>query len=266
MYVVKIGGSLITEKNEYCSPKRDEIREFAKVVKRYWDKLQGKLVLVLGGGSYGNGVPIRYNIKNSRQDWKRTDLLMMTVKMFEWINEVTMIFRAEGIACYPFQTSGYCTTRQGVPRSFCLEPIKMCLDLGILPVTSGDLTFDESETFVIFSSDNVPELFVDYFDVERVVIITDVPGIYESMETKNVIRKVTQENYNDILRVAGTSNKQDVTGGMNNKLKALIRIAQKNTTSVLCDGTNPNNLIKALFDEEPPGTIVEAWNKGEPLC
>lgn len=266
MFVVKIGGSLITDKNAYCSPNRDEIRKYARLVKVHWNQLQGKLVIVLGGGSYGNGVPIRYNIKNSEQDWKHTNLLMMTVKMFEWINEVTMIFRDEGIPCYPFQTSSYCTTANGAPHSFYLDPIKNCLKLGVLPITSGDFTFDHDKSFVIFSSDNVPELFVEHFDVDRVVILTDVPGIYDSIETKTVICKVTKDNYMQVLNVAGASRKQDVTGGMNNKLKALIRIAQKNTTSVVCSGKNVTNLIDALFSDNPPGTVIEAWGKGAYLC
>lgn len=266
MYIVKIGGSLITDKNAYCSPKREKIREFARLIKSRWEELSGKLVIVLGGGSYGNGVPIRYRIKNAEQNWQHTDLLMMTVKMFEWINEVTMIFREEGIPSYPFQTSSYCVTENGHPRSFFLEPIKQCLELGVLPITSGDFTFDGQKTFVIFSSDNVPELFVERFNVKRVVILTDVPGIYEELETKQVIRRVTKENYQQILGVAGASTKQDVTGGMNNKLKALIRIAQKNTTSIVCDGTDPQNLLHALFSLDPPGTIIESWNEGALLC
>lgn len=259
MYIVKIGGSLITDKNAYCSPRRDKIREFAKVIKSQWDVLRGKLIVVLGGGSYGNGVPIRYNLRDSECEWEHKNLLMMTFKMFEWINEVTMIFREEGIPCYPFQTSSYCTTNGGHPDQFFIEPIKKCLKLGILPVTSGDLTFDQEKTFVIFSSDNVPELFVDHMEIRRVVILTDVPGIYESIESKKIIPRVTRENAELILKVAGGSMKQDVTGGMNNKLRALIRLAQKNVMSVICDGTMPSNLIEALLSENPPGTVIESF-------
>ncbi|MGY0434859.1 isopentenyl phosphate kinase [Bacillus rugosus] len=263
MYILKIGGSLITDKNAYCVPRKEEIKRFAKMIKSRWFDLQGKLVVVIGGGSYGNGVPLRYNLLDSEKR-KKEDLLMMTVKMFEWINEVAMIFRNEGLPVYPFQTSSYCTTNEG-NYDFCfMNPIKMSLQLGLLPITSGDFTFDKKKNFTIYSSDNVPELFVDHFDVQRVVILTDVPGIFESDKTKKIIKRVNQYNYKKIIENTGSSNKQDVTGGMNNKLKALIRVAQKNTNSIVCDGSK-HNLIKALFSENPPGTIIEAWKKGDLL-
>ncbi|MED4590504.1 isopentenyl phosphate kinase [Priestia flexa] len=260
MFVVKIGGSLITNKNEYCSPNKEEIRKFAKVLKARWEDLRGKLIIVIGGGSYGNGVPIRFNIEKSEQDWKAKDLLMMTVKMFEWLTEVCMIFREEGLPCYPFQSSSYCTTNNGELINYNIGAIEKSLELGLLPITSGDLTFDDTKTFVIYSSDNIPEIFVDYFRVKRVVILTDVDGIYESLKDQNLIKRVNKDNYENILNIAGSSNKQDVTGGMNNKVKALIRIAQKGTTSIICNGNNPESLIEGLYSDTPPGTTIEAWN------
>jgi isopentenyl phosphate kinase len=262
MFIAKIGGSLITNKNGYCSPRLDKIQEFATLIKSNWDKLEGNLVIVLGGGSYGNAVPLRYGISNSQAGWEKINLLKMTEKMFEWNTVVTSIFRNEGVPCYPFQTSSYCTSSNGTLDTFYLEPIKMCLDLGILPILSGDLTFDKGKTFVIYSSDNVPEMFVEKFKVERVVMLTDVPGIYTLQDTKRIVRKVNKENFAQILDAAGSSSKQDITGGMNNKLRSMIRVAKKNTTSVICDGTNPQNLLEALFSSNPPGTIIEAWNEG----
>lgn len=260
MFVVKIGGSLITNKDAYCSPDKVKIKEFAKLIKENWSILKGNLILVLGGGSYGNGVPIRYNIADSQQEWDEKNLLMMTTKMFEWMNEVCQIFREEGIPCYPFQTSSYCTTNKGNLNTCNIEPIKHCLNLGILPITSGDLTFDNNKKFVIYSSDNVPEMFIKRLNVKKVVILTDVEGIYEDLKTKKLIKEVTPQNYSDILNMAGNSQKQDVTGGMNNKLKALLRISQEGATSIICNGKDTQNLFRALYDDTPPGTVIKKWN------
>lgn len=261
MFVIKIGGSLITYKDQYCSPNKEEIIKFAKVIKSIWEDVKGKLIIVLGGGSYGNGVPIQYNIKNSKQEWNPLDLQMMTTKMFEWITLVCQIFREEGIPCYPFQSSSYCITNQGNLKEYNISSIKECLKLNLLPVTAGDLTFDTQDIFSIYSSDNIPEMFVKSLEVQRVVILTDVEGIYMESDEQNTIKLVNKENYEDILKFAGNSNKQDVTGGMNNKLKALIRIADMGTDSVICSGREPSNLIQGIFSDNPPGTFIKAWEK-----
>lgn len=41
---------------------------------------------------------------------------MPTVKLFELMTLITMIFREEDIPCYPFQTSSYLMSSQGQPH------------------------------------------------------------------------------------------------------------------------------------------------------
>lgn len=257
-FIVKLGGALISHKDEYCKPNISIIREFARIVRSRWAELERRLIMVLGGGSYGNGVPHRYNLRDSSQAWKPVDLSMMTVKTFEFMALVTDIFRQEGVACYPFQTSGYMLSRDGRPQSFLIKPIKHALSMGILPILSGDLVFDSNRKFVIFSSDAIPELFVGSLPIKRVVMLTNVPGVinYSSGEPE-IIRRVTSENYDAVLNLAGGSLQQDVSGGMKNKLKALLRIAEQGVESVICDGRNPAVLMQALFDPVPPGTVIE---------
>lgn len=259
MYVVKIGGSLITHKDEYCRPNREVIRSYAKVIKEYWDELQGKLIIILGGGSYGNGVPLRYNIDDSKNNWKHEDLLMMTTKMFEWMTEVTTIFRSEGLPCYPFQGSSYISTDDGNLNTCFIKPIKDSLRLRLLPILSGDLTFDSSKRFVIFSSDKIPQVLNKEIDITRVVMLTNVDGIHYKHNSSQIFKNVTRENYPIVLAETGSSKQQDVTGGMRTKVLSLIELAEQGIMSVICNGKQPNNLIDSIFKEEPPGTKIEAW-------
>jgi hypothetical protein len=41
-------------------------------------------------------------------------------------------------------------------------------------------------------------------------------------------------------------------------VKALLRVASLGVESVICDGRNPDVLLQALFEAEPPGTFIEA--------
>jgi len=260
VFILKLGGALISHKDDYCAPNVEVIREFGRVVGSRWGDLRGRLIMVLGGGSYGNGVPRRYNLQESSGDWKPTDLSMMTLKTVEFMSLVTEVFRQEGVPCYPFQTSGYLLSRGGRPQRFFIEPIKHALSMNLLPLLSGDLVFDSEGNFVIFSSEAVPELFVESLHVKRVVMLTNVPGVldYSSAEPA-LIARVTEENYEAVLEHAGASRQQDVSGGMKNKVRSLLRVAEMGVESVICDGRRPATLLPALFDSAPPGTLIEPW-------
>ncbi|MFD2168636.1 isopentenyl phosphate kinase [Tumebacillus lipolyticus] len=262
MYVVKIGGSLLTNKDGYCAPNREMVRQYASLIAKEWDRLSGNLILIVGGGSYGNAVPIRYNLKDASLPWREQDLSMMTVKMFEWLSLVTEIFREEGVPCYPFQTSGYVITDDKHPLRYFIEPVQHVLETNVLPVFSGDLVFDLSRKFTIFSSDNIPELFVERMRLTRVVMMTDVEGVMrfdQDGHERTLIPTVTKENFREVLLCTGPSRKQDITGGMKNKLEALLRLAERGVEGVITSGSDPEALLPALFDERPAGTFIRPW-------
>jgi isopentenyl phosphate kinase len=259
VFIVKLGGSVISYKNEYCAANTALIHEFGRVVRSHWSELRGRLVMVLGGGSYGSGVAHRYNLQDSSRPWELIDLSMVTTRMFELLSLVTEIFRREGVPCFPFQASGYLTSRGGKPERFLIEPIRRALTMGLLPVLSGDLIFDEEKGFVIFSSDRIPELFVGALPLRRVVMLTNVEGVMDySSEKARVVPRVTSENYESVLNHTGPSKQQDISGGMKNKLEALLSISAVGVEGVICDGREPSLLIPALFDPSPAGTVVES--------
>lgn len=255
-FIVKLGGALISHKDGYCTPNVSVIREFGRVIRSRWDELRGRLIIILGGGSYGNGVPHRYNLRDSSHDWKPADLSMMTVKTLELMSLVTGIFREEGVPGYPFQTSSFLLSRDGRPQSFFIEPIKHALSMNVLPILSGDMVFDVDRRFVIFSSDGIPELFVGRLPLRRVVMLTNVPGVLD-YSSGEIIARVTRDNREAVLGHAGPSGQQDVSGGMKNKVGALLRVARLGVESVICDGRRPAALVPALFSPTPPGTFIE---------
>jgi isopentenyl phosphate kinase len=259
VFIVKLGGSVISYKNEYCAANTAVIHEFGRVIRAHWSELGGRLIIVLGGGSYGSGVAHRYNLQDSSQPWELGDLSLVTMKMFELLSLVTEIFRQEGVPCFPFQASGYLTSRDGKPERFLIEPIRHALSMGLLPILAGDLIFDEEKGFVIFSSDWLPELFVGTLPLRRVVMLTNVAGIMDySSDKARVVPRITNENYESVLNYTGPSKQQDISGGMKNKLKALLNISAMGVESVICDGREPPMLIPALFDPSPAGTVIES--------
>lgn len=262
VFIVKLGGSVISDKNGYCVANSAAIQEFGRVVCSRWGDLRGRLIILLGGGSFGSGVAYRYNLQNSSQPWKPIDLSIITVKMFELLSLVTAAFREFAIPCFPFQASGYFTSHHGRPDFHFLEPIRRALAMDLLPILSGDVIFDSDEKFVVFSSDWMPKLLASTFSIQRVVILTDVPGVMNrAVDPPQLIARVTQCNRERVLSYAGPSQKQDVSGGMRNKLEAMLSLSELGVESVICDGRVSELLVSALFDPSPAGTLIESGIK-----
>src|SRR6188508_2453758 len=104
VFIVKLGGSLISHKDGYCSPNRPVIQAFARIIRSHWTELAGRLLLVIGGGSYGNAISRRYQLEDSSLPWRPVDLPMTTLGMGEWLSLIAGVLRDEGVPCYPFQT------------------------------------------------------------------------------------------------------------------------------------------------------------------
>ena len=257
LLIAKIGGSLLTDKTGYCVPNRAAIDRFGAQVAAHLDRLRGRFVAVLGSGSYGSGVSLRYHLRSDSELWRPADLALMTMKQLEFASEVATAWRALGIPVFPFQTCSLLITDDARPASSFLAPVEHALALGLVPLMVGDIVFDRARRFVIFSSDGVPELLAERHLIERVVMLTDVPGLLiRSADPPTVLRRVTRDNVAVALSETGASAKPDFTGGMRAKVESLVRLAERGIPSVICEGHEPANLARALFDASPPGTWV----------
>lgn len=261
LLLLKLGGSLITRRAGSREADADSVQRFIQVIHSRWEQLRHRLVIILGGGSFGHNSVAEYGIHLPPSEVPPANVMMLSVNMLGWKTWVAERFREGGVPCYPFQTTSYVTTDDHHPVEVHLEPILQALSMGLLPILSGDTVFDRRRGFVVFSSDRVPELFAGRVPVARTVVLTDVPGILEETpEGPRSISRVTRANQEQVQRVAGPSRgKLDVTGGMKAKLDALLRMAEQGIESVIMDGSSPEFAIDALFAPQPPGTVVEAW-------
>lgn len=257
--VIKVGGALSTIKNGKYEINIDLMKIYAKTIKREWSLFERKVIFVLGGGSFGNVAPLEYNLVYFNENTKKIDICEMTLRMFSYVMDVVEIFRKEGIACYPFQTSAICTTDNYLVRNSFADSIRMCLDLGIMPIMSGDLTFDKKEVIHIFSSDKVPELFLNFMDIGKVIYLTDIDGFYLDITDKSsFVEEINKDNFEFVISSAIGSKYQDVTGGMYSKLMAMKRLSEYGIHSVVLCGRDPENMISILKDKPILATRFES--------
>lgn len=254
---LKVGGCALTNKNDYCSPNMEAVRAFARALSAVWPRVTGALFLVLGGGSFGNAIPRRFRIEDPRGSFLPQDLFRMTAGMMQWASLVVTELAEHGVPAYPFQSSALFTLSEGRPQVASLDGVAAAMERGLLPVLTGDLLLDGQgrDWFRIVSSDSIPGLLHQRFPLERAVMMSDVDGVYASLnEASSLFRRVDASNQHRLLEAAGPSAAQDITGGMKTKVREMLDLLEHGVFGVICRA-NPEIVESALLSAEPPGTL-----------
>lgn len=255
MDIIKIGGSLITYKNGYCSPNLSKISEYSNVIKEINN--DNDIIIVLGGGSFGNAVPFKYNI-NDKSSSNIIDISEMTTKMFEWVSIFSNMLRNNNIPAYPFQSSSLILSTNNSIESTYFEVLSEVIDHGMVPIISGDLVFGrKNKDYHIFSSDYIPLALRKRFDIEKFITLTDVDGLKKSLDDEHIIEEINDNNYKEIYKFAKKSNNQDFTGGMETKIKSLLNLAHNDVDCFIINGKNPRNLLDFYENKDIQYTYIK---------
>jgi isopentenyl phosphate kinase len=254
--VLKLGGSLITRKNQKFSFRGRVMKRLACEIKAY----SGKLIIVHGGGSYGHPLAYEYRLNDGYEKERQLKGLVLTHLAMEELNKkVVKGFIHSGLKAVSLQTSAIALCNKGEVERFNLNTLREFLTLGIIPVLYGDVVLDSSRKFCILSGDRIVAHLSKILGAEKAVLAIDKDGIFnrdpDRYREANIYSEVTQHNYEEVRR--GLRKKHgDVTGGIEGKLQELWSLAEKGTESLIVNGLVPGRLQKALLGQEVIGTRI----------
>lgn len=240
--IIKIGGAIITDKNEYRSLRKKQLSLISKEIAQ-WNR---KSIIIHGAGSFGHIVAKQYSIHLgfSYQDQIK-GVLQIRRDMAELSQAVINSLIEEGGKALAFQTSSIVyEDKKGY--SVQNKPINKALALGFNPVLSGDILFTENRGFRILSGDTLTNLMVKYFDVRRVIFISDVDGIFVQNDKTGENELANNLSSKDLerIKVGNLEHKdsRDVTGEMKGKISEIKRLLEKVSEVIVVNGYHPERL------------------------
>jgi isopentenyl phosphate kinase len=246
--IIKLGGSVITDKTSYRKSKKNVIQDLAKIISK-WDR---KCIVVHGAGSFGHILAEKYSIVSGyKKEEQLEGLTKIRYDMNELKQSILEIFGEEGIRTIDFQTSALVYRKKNTKEeTIFLNPIKKTLELGLLPLLAGDILFTDNESFTIYSGDSLIDNLCKNFDVGRVVFITDVDGLMISDSDTGSIRLLENTSYEEFKKINlanfSSGEKTDVTGSMVGKLSTIKSILDKVDEIIIVNGNNPERIQKLL--------------------
>src|SRR5208283_754257 len=100
--------------------------------------------------------------------------------------------------------------------------IRRLLRNGQIPLLHGDIILDSRQGFGIASTEELLAHLAKEIRFDRIVMLTDVDGVYDADGV--TIPLLTPQNIGRYLGSLSGSRGPDVTGGMSDKVKNLLRL------------------------------------------
>lgn len=257
--ILKIGGSVITDKNEDLKPRTDAIDRIATEIQKANTR---KLIIVHGGGSFGHPRAQQYQIKDGLRDDSQKIGFAETHHVMTVLNGLLMdALIWHTVPAMSITPASVIITNRGRIQSFGETPVEKLLEMSLTPVMYGDAVLDSEIGFSILSGDQLVTALATRFNAERIIMGVDVDGLYDAdpkiEKTSRLLEHLTLEELRRLQGKLGKSTTCDVTGGMFGKMAELMPAVEQGIPVAIINATQPNNIYMALKGEKVRGTTIE---------
>lgn len=260
MLIIKLGGSVITDKTKENTFKKDLMDKLAKEIKSA-DK---EVILVHGAGSFGHILAKKYDLNQGYKNDNQLHGFSLTHAMVKKLNSFVLdsLHKAH-IPAVSISPHSVLKLNNHKPLKLDYTIFEDYIEVGFTPVTFGDVVLDEKLRFSICSGDFLVHLLAEYFKPEKVIFVIDEDGLYTSNpkidKNAKLIESMTVEQL-EKLRTSLDSH-ADVTRGMEGKIETIKNIAKLGIDTILLNGNKPNRLYQAMIGEDTKSTVVYGGKK-----
>jgi isopentenyl phosphate kinase len=255
LVLLKLGGSVITDKTKPFTARIDVIDRLAREIKNALDDRGDDLQLIIGhgAGSFGHEVAAKYQTHRGaiRPDsW--LGFAEVAAAASELNNLVMQSLRQAGVPAIKFQPSASTRTRGEQLMYFETFPLKESLQHGLVPVIYGDVSVDANQGMSIVSTETLFDNLARELTPDRIILAGQVDGVFEADPKANpdveVIDSIDSANWDEVESMLGGSHATDVTGGMFTKVRDMYRLtlAMPPMQAMIMSAEEPGNVEAVL--------------------
>lgn len=263
LILLKLGGSLITDKSTPYTEKKQVIDRLTQEIKNAKQDRDFKLILGHGGGSYPHQSASKYEVQKGVTDQEGLRGISEVQKDASALNKIVFDSLLEK-ELNPFFVSPSCSlvTEKKEIKEWYLEPLKKALEIGNLPVVYGDVALDLEQGSSIVSTEKLLEHLAYELDGSRIIFCGNTNGVFtkdpaEYPEAEKIDR-IDQNRFKKLKKTITGSKNADVTGGMLHKVKRCLRLAERGIECEIMGGKKPGRLERSLKGEKGLGTVFES--------
>ncbi len=243
MILIKLGGSVITNKERPISPRISAIDKIARHLK----KIHEPFIVVHGGGSFGHYWSIKYDMHARPAKYDLRGVSIVKNSMIELNKIVLDCFVKNGLAPYCLPPTDFMSKDKPIPSK--VKEIKKIAESGLIPVTYGDALWYGAKKSYILSGDRIMSILAKSLRPRLAVFVLGVDGLYSDFKTKKLIYEM-KGNQVSIQEIS-----MDVTGGMKRKVQEATRISKMGLEVFFANGNKPERIVSAIQKNKFEGTL-----------
>lgn len=255
MLLVKLGGSVLTDKGRIRTARRAAIARLARELAQVRDDL----VVVHGAGSFGHILASRHHLHEGVTDRRQLAAGARVQRDVKFLDGLVIDALLDaGLAPVALAPSALLALDDGRLASFDVSVFQDYVKMGLTPVTFGDVVRDRTRGFAICSGDILMLELAKAFRPARAIFVADVDGLFTAdpkrRRTARFLGSVTADDLEGIDFTPARS--ADVTGSIEGKVRRMLEIAAHADECLILNGNVKNRLRDAVRGRPVVGTRV----------
>jgi isopentenyl phosphate kinase len=243
MILIKLGGSIITNKEKPLSVRRKTINNLAKSLK----KINEPMIIVHGGGSYGHYWSVKYNMHSKEKKYDLRGVAIVKNSMIELNKIILDSLLKNKLNPYCLPPTDFMSGNKPISKK--VKEIEKIAKSGLIPVTYGDaLWYGQKKTYIL-SGDKVMTHLAKILRPRLCIFVLNEDGLYSDLKSKKLIYELRDKRY------LISENKMDVTGGMTRKVEEALKISKIGMNVFFVNGNKPERILKAVRNRKFKGTL-----------
>ncbi len=248
---LKLGGSLITEKDRPRTPRLEVIQRLAMEIHTFLTFFpEVHLIIGHGSGSFGHVAAKKYGTREgvyTSADWGGFADVWHEARLLNQIVIESLV--VAGLRVLSFPPSAGVFVEGGAVVKWDLCALEAALENNLLPVVAGDVVFDARRGGTILSTEDAFGYLARQLKPQRILLAGIEPGVWTDFPKRTtLIPVINQHNFTAIAPGLQGSPATDVTGGMAQKVSGMLVLAQEvsGLEILIFSGNEPGNLEQAL--------------------
>jgi isopentenyl phosphate kinase len=243
MILIKLGGSIITNKERPLSARRKAIESILKQIK----KINEPKIIVHGGGSYGHYWSVKYDMHTKPAKYDARGVAIVKNSMIELNKIILDIAVKNRINAYCLPPTDFMNGNKSIKNK--ILTMNDISKSGLIPITFGDaLWFGQKKSYIL-SGDVIMTTIAKILKPRLSVFVLNVDGVYSNLKTKKLIYDFKKE------KPTISINKMDVTGGMTRKITEAVKISRSGLNVFFTNGNKPQRITDAVSGKKFEGTL-----------
>ena len=224
---LKLGGSLITNKTQAYTVRREVISRLAAEVRRALDSAPHiRLLVGHGAGSFGHWAAEPYGTRqgvHTPAEWRGYAEVATATSQLSRV--VADAFFQAGVPVMGIQPSASAHCHDSKLVRLDTQPIAAALAHALVPLVHGDVCLDDARGGTIISTEDIFVYLTDVLRPSRILLAGETPGVLDSDGV--TIPQITPHSFPSMQDALSGSHGVDVTGGMADKVTRMVQLVRR---------------------------------------